>query len=136
MKVKLRGSILGPGTFVQTSPCGAGQWHPDGYVGYIFKIVDPDTVRMGSGFMNGRLKKGDFVLCVAHSGDNFQDYIPLEEHSIGLKRILAFRGLIQYRFGSYGIGNSIRYRIPVYDAVKIASGEMVDVGELVEFPRR
>lgn len=86
--------------FVQTSPCGHGQRHPHGLVGKLWRINNPDSVRVGDCFLKGRLKKGDLFLCIAHSGDCFQHYIYVEEYSNCLI------GNPKWRFGSYGIGDS------------------------------
>ena len=74
--------------------------HPDGLVGNLFRIKDPETVSVGNCFMSGRLKSGDLVLCTQHSGDCFQDYILIQESSNSLM------GMPEYSFGSYGIGDA------------------------------
>jgi len=97
---KINAEFYGDHTFVQTSPCGRGQHHIHGYIGVLWRINDPKTVRTGHGFMKGRLKKGDLWLGVEHSGDCFQTYMYVEEYS----NCLIPKP--EYTFGSYGIGDS------------------------------
>lgn len=106
---ELNDAFYGPHDFVQTSPCGRGEHHPHGLVGKLWRIKDPDSVRVGHCFLAGRLKAGDLFLCVAHSGDCFQDYMYVEEFSNCLK------AKPEWQFGSYGIGDS--------DEVSIVDGE-------------
>jgi hypothetical protein len=83
---------------IKTEP--NGERHPEGIVGKLWKIKDPATFKVGNCFLNGRLMEGDIFLCVRHSGDCFQDYIIVEESSN------RFRGKPEFRFGSYGVGDS------------------------------
>lgn len=101
--------FYGDHDFVQTSPCGRGQHHPHGMVGNLWRIKDPDSVRVGHCFLAGRLKKGDLFLCVAHSGDCFQSYIYVQEYA----NCLISKP--EWSFGSYGIGDA--------ETVDMASGE-------------
>jgi len=89
----LRNEFFPDCDFVQTSPCGRGEYHPRGLVGKLWRIKDPETVRVGHCFLQGRLKSGDLFLCINHSGDNFQDYIFIEKYSNG------YRGRPQWEFG-------------------------------------
>ena len=99
-------SFYGPHDFVPT--CGGrGEHHPHGLVGTLWRIQSPETVRVGDCFMKGRLKKDDLWLGIAHTGDCFQDYIFIEEYSNCLI------GQPKYRFGSYGIGDSVA--VPLND---------------------
>ncbi len=118
----LNNKFYGPHDFVQTSPCGRGQHHLHGYVEKLFRISDPRTVRIGDCFLKGRIKKGDLFLCTKHSGDCFQDYIFVEEYGNG------FRGKPEWRFGSYGIGDS--------EVVEITEREfqLLKIGEFVKRP--
>lgn len=97
------------------------QNHPANLVGWIFRIGEPETVRMGDCFFDGRLKKGDLVLCVRHSGDYFQDYIFLQEYENALE------GLPDFNFGSYGIGKSERiFECTPDQFYKLCAGGSVD----------
>lgn len=96
----IREQVTGPHDFVQTSPCGGGQRHPHGLVGYLFRVEEPEKIRVGHCFFAGRLKKGDLLLCTEHSGDCFQTYIFIEEYGNCLV------GLPKFTFGSYGMGGA------------------------------
>ena len=100
--------------FVQTSSCGRGQRHPKGLVGKLFRINNPESVRVGNCFLNGRLKQGDLFLCVGHGGDCFQDYIYIEEYS---NCLIAKK---EWYFGSYGIGDAdeVRLKVGEFDILK------------------
>ena len=106
---QINDEVYGPHDFVQTSPCGRGQHHARAMVGRLWRIKDPDSVRVGDCFLAGRLKRGDLFLCVAHSGDCFQNYIYVEEYA----NCLISKP--ERRFGSYGIGDA--------EVVDMASGE-------------
>lgn len=97
---EIESQFYGPHDFVQTSPCGRGQHHPRGLVGNLWRIIDPESVRVGHCFLDGRLKKGDLFLCIKHSGDCFQDYMFIQEYTNCLV------GKPEWQFGSYGIGNA------------------------------
>jgi hypothetical protein len=107
---KNKNKIYGPHDFVQTSPCGRGEHHPSycyvcyfhGLVGNLWRINDPNSVRVGDCFLNGRLKKGDLFLCIRHDGDCFQYYMYVSEASNCLT------GKPIWTFGSYGIGDAKR----------------------------
>ena len=88
---------------------GRGQRHPHNLVGNMFRINDPESVRVGDCFLAGRLKKGDLFLCTNHSGDCFQNYIYIREYANCLV------SEPKWSFGSYGIGDS--------EIVKLNPGE-------------
>lgn len=109
-----------PHDFVQTSPCGRGQRHIHGFVGKLWRIQDPESVRIGCCFLAGRLKKDDLFLCIEHSGDCFQTYMYVEEYSnclIGRK---------EWNFGSYGIGDAKAIEISVESFNALKDGGDVD----------
>jgi hypothetical protein len=87
-------------------------------VGNLFRIKDPDSVRIGNYFMKGRLKSRDLVLCVEHSGDCFQNYIFIAEYANSL------RGKPEYSFGSYGIGDS--EKVDDYQLDDIARATLIE----------
>lgn len=109
------------GADVVPSLGGRFENHPRGYVGRLFRVNNPNTIRVGHCFMRGRIKHGDLVLCVAHTGDWFQDYIFVAEYENGWK------GLPNYRFGSYGIGDAERLDLILKDS----QIELLKEGELV-----
>ena len=117
--------LYGPHDFVQTSPCGAGQHHPHGIVGNLWRIKDPKTVRVGSCFLAGRLKAKDLFLCVGHSGDCFQNYIFVEEYANCLI------GKPGWEFGSYGIGDSERVELQNGEFDILKNGGRIERGSLL-----
>ena len=86
----------------------------------IWRIKNPETVRIGGCFLAGRLKKGDLFLCVCHSGDCFQDYIYIEEYDNCLI------GKPEWKFGSYGIGDAEKIEITNVDFLKLKDGGRID----------
>jgi len=95
----IRAKFMPDCDFVPT--CGGrGQHHPRGYVGIVWRINDPKTVRVGSCFLAGRLKKGDLFLCTEHSGDCFQTYVYVEEYDN------CYVLHEEWSFGSYGKGDA------------------------------
>ncbi len=115
--------IYGDHDFVQTSPCGRGEHHPHGLVGKLWRINNPDTVRVGNCFLKGRLKKGDLFLCVRHTGDCFQQYIYVEEYTN------RWVSRPQWNFGSYGIGDSAPVSTPNGAFELLRDGGHVDLVE-------
>lgn len=99
-----------------------GQHHPEGYLRHLFRLGDPDEVRIGHCFMRGRLRRGDLVLCLKHSGDCFQDYFAVEQCGGSLK------GLPGIRFGSYGVdGAEDLGRLSERNAALLLAGERVQI---------
>lgn len=76
------------------------QHHPDNVVGRVWRIRDPQSVRVGHCFLAGRLLEGDLFLCTEHAGDWFQNYVYVKEYAN--KFILH----PEWNFGSYGIGDA------------------------------
>lgn len=114
-----RERLTGPHDFVQTSPCGAGQRHPHGLVGGLWKIKTPESVKTGHCFMRDRLKEGDLWLGIAHTGDCFQTYMYVEDYAN------CFVGRPKWTFGSYGIGDSEEVDLPEGGPDLLKAGERV-----------
>ena len=73
---------------------------------WVYRINDPDTVQIGSnGELNKYIKEGELFLCVAYSGDYFEDYVRLT-HSITLKNMLFSDPKVI--IGSYGLGDATK----------------------------
>ena len=98
------------------------QRHPGGYVGHLFMVKTPDTVRVGHCLMAGRLMEGDLILCLRHSGDCFQTYLMVQRSSN------ALTNYDNVRFGSYGVGDSVDLGDLGGDAMKA-----LDIGGTVYF---
>ena len=114
--------LIGPHDFVPTIG-GRGQCHPHNLVGIIWRIKDPESVRIGDCFLAGRLKKGDLFLCVCHSGDCFQSYIYVEEYD----NCLISKP--EYGFGSYGIGDAEGVNITGEEFAKLKDGGRIERGK-------
>lgn len=96
-------------------------WHKNNNVGEIFLIRNAKeaNARIGNCWMKNRLRRDDLVLCVAHTGDGFHDYILLEKGGNFI------RALMGSRFGAYGIQGG----------KKVATLEEADFVELVSSDR-
>jgi hypothetical protein len=81
---------------------GRVQRHPVGIVGGLFRVDEPETIRVGNCWMAGRLLQHDLILCLRHAGDCFQIYILVKEYDNALE------GIVGSRWGAYGYGNSER----------------------------
>lgn len=82
------------------------RWNTNGVaVGDIMRLEEPGfDARIGDGWAKGRLRQGDVIVAVAHTGDGFFDYLLLQEQ--------AFLGSITLRpigpsFGSYRVGRKV-----------------------------
>lgn len=117
---KINADFYGPHDFVQTSPCGRGQHHLHGLVGILWRVCNPDSVRVGCCFMNGRLKTNDLWLGIEHSGDCFQTYMFVEEYANCLI------GNPKLTFGSYGIGDSVKVELKPGEFEILKSGGRVE----------
>ena len=62
---------------------------------FILSQKDIDEYRIGSSWMEGRLREGDVCMCIAHGGDCFNDYILLELTDSDI------RGIPEAEFGAY-----------------------------------
>jgi hypothetical protein len=118
---KIEDDFYGPHDFIQTSPCGRGQHHPHGLVGRLWRVKNPNTVRIGDCFLKGRLKTGDLFLCIEHSGDCFQDYIYVKEFGNGIQC------QAKWNFGSYGIGDADPIDLPRGVFEKLREGKFVEI---------
>jgi len=102
---------------------GRGQRHPHGMVGNLFRIKDPNSVRVGCCFLAGRLKEGDLFLCTNHSGDCFQNYIYVNEYANCLI------GEPKWSFGSYGIGDSEKVGLKPGEFEILSGGGRVEIDQ-------
>jgi hypothetical protein len=78
------------------------QRHRKGVINKIYRINEPDKVRVGNCFMKDRLKEGDLVLCVKHSGDCFQDFQFVEISKWFEAKLFTYEvSKIECEFGAY-----------------------------------
>jgi hypothetical protein len=98
-------------------------WGGSAVPGVLYRVRhEADTQRVGHCWMRGRLKAGDLVLCMAHAGDHFYDYILVEEYANGLK------GLPNSRFGAYQLGERDKIELTAREFHLLAAGEFINRG--------
>ncbi|MEE8577293.1 MAG: hypothetical protein V3T31_08550 [candidate division Zixibacteria bacterium] len=61
------------------------KWGGGQSIGVIYILSEADNDRFGSHWFKGRIKDGDVVLCVAHTGDCFYDYKLIKVYGNGLE---------------------------------------------------
>ena len=104
-------------------------WGTGNDIGRIYKLSDADTGRVGNCSMKGRLHAGDIVMCIAHSGDCFFDYILLE---VGENFVKGLPGL---EFGSYCFGaEPLAWYPSKRDFHLLCAGESLTVSPSVKHP--
>lgn len=75
-------------------------WKGGALVGALYRVATKgDLMRVGNSWMKGRVRIGDLLLCVEHTGDGFFDYMLVNEYEYGLKAIP------ESRFGAYALGD-------------------------------
>jgi hypothetical protein len=98
-----------------------GNWGSGAEIGALYRIRPEDFGRVGCCWMAGRLKDGDLVLCVAHSGDCFFDYILIYEYANGIE------GIPGSSFGAYTLGSKVDYTPSAKACAMLKRGEFVPV---------
>lgn len=76
-------------------------WHNGNSIGTMYILDEDDLSRVGDSWMNGRLRAGDVVLCTAHSGDRFNQYVLIRPFQNGMEAILGSS------FGAYVFGTKL-----------------------------
>jgi hypothetical protein len=100
----LRTETYGAGEHVPTIG-GRYQFHPAGLVGFLFRVVTPESIGIGDcPNVKGKLKPGDLIACMDHSGDCFQNYVMVQRHGEELRAVVGME------FGSYGNGDCQKVR--------------------------
>lgn len=92
-------------------------------IGHVYRMGKDCIHRCGSGWYRGRLKEGDLLLCVGHSGDCFSDYLLIEEISYADR--LALRRVLSERIGAYDFG-TVAYRLDFDQFHRLAGGVEID----------
>lgn len=79
------------------------EWGTGNNVGSIYRLSLDCLFRIGGNGdkINNRLKEGNFVLCLEHSGDCFYDYIKLLVTPCGV------RGIKSCQFGSFALYHNL-----------------------------
>lgn len=95
-------------------------WGEGAEIGTVYRVSVADNDRVGNCWMKGRLKDGDLILCKAHSGDCFFDYVLIDDtYSNGWKAIL------KSEFGAYFLGKPVA-KLPRSEFDKLMCGEFVN----------
>lgn len=80
-------------------------WNGGATVGQLYRVTTPeDLSRVGNGWMWGRLKLGDLLLCRAHAGDSFYQYQLVE---VGGNFVELHKGIV---FGAYWLGKPTQWQ--------------------------
>jgi hypothetical protein len=99
------------------------RWRGGANIGALYRVADErDLARVGNCWMSGRLRVGDLLLCLAHSGDCFYDYMLVKEYDNGLE------GIPRSKFGAYVLGEPSSPRLTSRQYHLLAAGEFVKFG--------
>lgn len=79
-------------------------WRDGNSIGTLYTLEKNDLSRIGDCWLKGRLRAGDVILCVAHSGDCFNDYVLINPFLNGLNAILGSE------FGAYVLGKKLNWQ--------------------------
>lgn len=95
-------------------------WREGAELGALYRITDStDRGRVGCCWMAGRLRVGDTMLCVRHSGDCFYQYILVEVLGNGI------RGIPQSEFGAYVFGDRVDLALTPEEIAALKNGQFV-----------
>jgi hypothetical protein len=95
-------------------------WRNSMAVGTLVHVTtDADQSRVGDCWMKGRLKKGDVLLVLEHSGDNFYDFCLVDVYGNGI------RALSQMRFGAYALGELLDWQPTPEDVQSLLNDYLV-----------
>ena len=96
-------------------------WNEGNSIGTMYVLEEKDLSRIGHSWMEGRLRAGDVVLCTAHSGDYFNDYILIDVYSNGINAILGAS------FGAYTMGTPTQWQPSAREYHLLLAGERVNI---------
>jgi hypothetical protein len=97
-------------------------WGVGNSIGKLYILDENDLSRVGDCWMKGRLHVGDVVLCTAHSGDCFNDYVLIRSFHNGLEAILGAT------FGAYVFGTELDWQPSDKEYHLLLAGGMVRNG--------
>jgi len=114
-----------------------GNWRDGGVdIGDLFVLNGEFEHRLGHGWARGRLKQGDVLVAIRHSGDCFHDYLLLDPSKIvsGGKTMLRLVP-VATPFGSYTLGDPIG-TLPQRQLGLALAGEefMIDIPDAMPEP--
>ena len=97
---------------------------PGNTIGALYRVRDDsENSRVGHCWMAGRLRKGDLLLCIEHSGDCFNNYVLCELHTN------AIRALHGSKFGAYVFGDPLVEELTAREFHLLMAGESVALTE-------
>lgn len=106
------------------------EWGGNAQIGKAYIVRPVDLGRVGYCWMRGRLKVGDIVLPLRHSGDCFYDYVLAEGGdwlTLGKNpNVPAFRRIVQDTFGAYQIGDLLSVQPTDREWHLLMAGETVN----------
>ena len=103
LAAEFRNQLTGSHDFV------GGQRHLHGLVGKVWCIGDPESVRMGNSFFEGRLKSGDLVLCIIEK----------------IERTMAPANKLQKQISSDRLKKEVLKRMPLWCRIVLKCAEEV-----------
>lgn len=98
------------------------KWRKGNEEGCLYILNKNDLSRIGSSWMKGRLKIGDIVMSLKHSGDCFDDYILIHRYHNGLRAIPGSE------FGAYSMGEKLKWKPTKREFHMLMAGEDVRNG--------
>jgi hypothetical protein len=106
------------------------QWGGGAEIGVLYRVMtEADCERVGNCFMKGRLRVGDYALCLKHAGDCFYDYMLVERIANG------WRGYPQATFGAYVFGDTFPdCHLSSREYHLLAAGEFIQRNHWLPFP--
>jgi hypothetical protein len=97
-----------------------GRWSTGGHhPGLVLTLSENDLERVGNCWMRGRLRAGDVVMCMEHSGDCFWNYALLECFANGYRLIAGSK------FGAYTLGTPHEWQPTTREFHLLMAGESV-----------
>lgn len=110
---------------------GPSSWETGGHhPGLVLVVRQEDLGRVGNCWMKGRLKVGDIIMCISHSGDCFWNYMLLEHMGMdGFKKPAAnvYRLIEGAKFGAYSLGAPSLLQPTTREMHLLLAGESVSV---------
>lgn len=97
-------------------------WNKGNEIGKLYILSESDLSRVGDSWMRGRLRAGDVVLCIAHTGDCFNDYLLVVSIYNGLFSVK------ESRFGAYTLGTLLEWQPSNAECTYLLSGVHVTNG--------
>lgn len=99
-------------------------WRGGAQVGKLYMIQsDDDFSRVGNCAMSGRLRKGDILVAIRHSGDCFYDYqlVKVYANAVTVEDI---------KLGAYTLGKPTKWQIPANEVQAFLAGESICTKEV------